>query len=200
MVFEQSRPKWTFIFIGICVILFFIDNFLYSLNDFAFAPVFAFQRPWTFVTSIFLHADFDHILYNMIGLFFFGAYLESRIDRKLFLIVFFSAGILGNISYMAIGPTSTLPAVGASGSVSGLMGALTILYPTLIIYYGFAPMPILFASIIWLLTNLLGIISPVESNIGYEAHLAGLAIGVIVGLYLRLQSKRKKQIYYAYYE
>ena len=161
------------------------------LDYFAFYPTKALEQPWTFITAIFLHAPTDpsHLMFNMIALFFFGIYLESRVKPKQFLAIFFAAGILGNIAYLAISPFGKLPAVGASGAVYGIMGMLTALYPGLTVYYfGMVPMPMIFAAITWFLMEFAGLFSP--DFIAHEAHLAGLIIGVLYGIYVKRQGKK----------
>ncbi|MEK7829547.1 MAG: rhomboid family intramembrane serine protease, partial [Acidobacteriota bacterium] len=81
---------------------------------------------WMFVTPIFLHADFSHLFFNMIALFFFGLSLESRVGRNNFLLIFFLSGIVGSFFYMFTADNPYIPALGASGSVFGLIGALSL--------------------------------------------------------------------------
>jgi hypothetical protein len=198
-------PKWTFILIGICIMLSIlgaisplIQNIL---QDLSFVPAHAFQKPWTFVTSIFLHGDifpigeggevhkdFTHLIWNMFALFLFGIFLEPRIGRRRFLIIFFSAGILGNFAYLITSFNSTIPAVGASGAIFGILGSLAVLYPTLIVWIGFAPMPMIVAALIWTVTSILGLFVP--GSIAHEAHLAGLIAGALYGIYLRKKARK----------
>lgn len=86
--------KWTFIFIIACMAVFILQIIgIVTDADLAFTPALALEKPWTFVTSIFLHADFMHILINMLVLFFLGVALESRIGSTHFLILFLLSGI-----------------------------------------------------------------------------------------------------------
>lgn len=189
---ERSRPKWTFIFIAICVLTFFLEFIIPSFSYFSFVPAYALSRPWTFVTSIFLHAGFEHLFFNMFALFMFGVYLESILTDKQFLLTFFSAGILGNVAYMLTSPFGTIPAVGASGAIYGIMGLLAILRPSLIVYVGYMPMPMIVAAGFWTILNVLGMFVP--GNIAHESHLSGLFIGIIYGIYLRRKRKHKKSL------
>lgn len=188
-----KRPKWTFTFIAFCTVIFFFEIVFPVWPLFAFTPAYAFAQPWTFITSIFLHASFDHLLFNMLALFIFGLYLESRISEKQFLFIFFLAGILGNLAYWMTAPLGTIPAVGASGAIYGVMGMLAIMYPGLVVYFfGFAPMPMIFAAAIWFLMEFTGMFTP--SNIAHQAHLAGLIIGAAYGMYVRKQ--RNKLVFF----
>lgn len=188
---RRRKPRWTMIFISVCVVVFFLERFL-PLEQFAFTPAIAFNQPWTFITSIFLHADIAHLFFNMFALFMFGLYLETRVTTKQYLFIFFVAGILGNVAYWLTAPLGTIPAVGASGAVYGVMGMLAILYPGLIVYIGYAPMPMIFAAVIWFLMEFTGMFTP--SNIAHQAHLAGLVVGALYGLYVRRQ--RKKLVFF----
>jgi hypothetical protein len=189
--YPTTKPNWTFILIAANVLVFIIGFFTPVLDSFAFVPALAFQKPWTFITSIFLHADFMHIFANMFALFIFGMQLESRIGYKNFLIIFFLAGIVGNIGYMLTAPSSLTPGVGASGAINGVVGTLVILMPFLMFYvYGLIPMPLILLSIMWALIDFFGLFAP--SGIAHGAHLGGLFVGLIFGFYLKYSSKKLK--------
>jgi hypothetical protein len=194
---KQSGPPTTFILIAACVAVFVLQILLYPVIDiyFGFIPKYATARPWTFVTAIFLHGGFSHLFVNMFVLFMFGIFLENRIGRNIYLLIFFLAGIVGNISYMLITPNSTTIGLGASGAIYGLMGALVVLLPFMVVYiWGLVPMPLLFVAVLWALGDIFGLFTPAD-NIGHEAHLAGLVIGLLFGFYLRQQAKRKYKQY-----
>lgn len=182
------KPRWTFTFIALCTAIFLFEFFVPIWPWFAFTPVKAFEQPWTFITSIFLHADIMHLFFNMFALFIFGLYLEARTTTKQFLFIFFLAGIFGNIAYWLTAPLGTIPAVGASGAIYGIMGMLATLYPGLIVYVGYVPMPMIFAAVLWFVMEFTGMFVP--SNIAHQAHLAGLVIGAAYGLYIRKQRSK----------
>lgn len=187
-----KKPRWTITFIALCTAIFFFDLIFQIWPAFAFTPALAFSQPWTFITSIFLHAGFDHLFFNMFALFIFGLYLESRVSTKQYLFIFFLAGFFGNVAYYLTAPLGVIPAVGASGAIYGVMGMLAVLYPGLIVYIGFAPMPMIFAAAIWFLMEFTGMFVP--SNIAHQAHLAGLIVGAAYGLYVRKQ--RNKLVFF----
>ena len=154
-----------------------------------FIPALALKYPWMFVSSIFLHAGIDHIAVNMLVLFVFGSYLERTIGAKGFLLVFFLAGVIGNIGYMITATDPYTPALGASGAIYGVMGTLAILSPFLIVYLGFiVPVPMIIAMIGYAILDLVGFFTP--SDVAHAAHLAGLVVGIIYGFYLRSRVKR----------
>ncbi len=159
------------------------------MDDLMFTPADAYSKPWTFITSGFLHFDFRHLLFNMIALFFFGLYLESRVGRGHFLAAFFVAAVIGNVGYMVTAPNPFIPGLGASGAVYGVMGALAAIAPLAIVYVSFVPMPMVVAAAFWALSEFLGLFVP--GNIARGAHLGGLFFGIAYGIYLRSQVSRK---------
>lgn len=184
----RRRPFWTFVLITVCVVVFILEQFTLIEQYTYFVPAYAFSRPWTFITSIFLHADFSHLFFNMFALFIFGIYLEPRVNEKTYLSIFFLAGIVGNLGYMLTALGSTIPGLGASGAIYGIMGAVAVLEPYATVYLGFVPMPMIFAAFIWTITGFFGLFVP--GNIAHGSHLAGLFIGVVFGFYLRRQRRR----------
>lgn len=179
----------TFAFIAACSIVFVLEFFI-PIDSFSFIPAYALSRPWTLVTSIFLHANLEHLFFNMVALFMFGISLESRIRQRNFILIFFLAGVIGNLGYMVTAPTATTPAVGASGAIYGIMGALVVVAPTATVYLGYLPMPIIFAAFIWTLTEFLGLFVP--DPVAHGAHLAGLFMGIMFGFYIRMNLKYSK--------
>ncbi len=152
------------------------------------------DAPWTLVTSLFLHSPFDmfHIIFNMLWLFWFGTALVQLIGEGKFLILYFTGGIIGNLLFVAIEPNAL--AIGASGAVLTLGGALAVLRPKIKIILFPIPIPmdlwvyVLFGSVF------LGIIIPALSsfsNIGWQAHLGGLVTGLIAGYYFRRRERRR---------
>lgn len=157
-----------------------------------FTPATAFDMPWTFVTSIFMHADLSHLFFNMFALFIFGLFLESRVKPHTFLLIYFLAGIVGNLGYMVTASNSLVPGVGASGAIYGVLGVLGVIAPRASIYVMLLPIPVpMFVGVIvYALIEFLGFFAP--GNIARGAHLGGLAFGVLYGLWLRWQVKRRK--------
>jgi uncharacterized protein len=185
---ELRRPNLTLGLIILCSSIFLAGFFIPLDEEFAFRPALSFAMPWTYVTSIFLHASFEHLFFNMFALFVFGTYLETRVSPSKYLTVFFAAGILGNVAYLLTDPTSIIPGVGASGAIYGIMGMLAMLYPGLIVYVFYAPMPIIVAAGLWFILEFTGLFTP--SDIAHQAHLAGLLLGAAYGYYLRRRMQR----------
>jgi hypothetical protein len=183
----SDKPTITLSLLAINTFVFILELIYPIENYFSFVPAHALAEPWTFVTAMFLHADFTHLFFNMFALFMFGIYLENKIDKKTYLIIYFVSGIFGNIGYMLTAPDATIPGLGASGAIFGIMGTLAVLAPTAIIYLYGVPMPMLIAAFFWALTEFLGVFVP--SGIAHGAHLGGLFFGIFCGMYLRSRVK-----------
>src|SRR5690349_13916700 len=84
---------------------------------------------YPFITAIFLHGGFLHILSNMWFLWIFGDDVEARLGKIAFLLLYFLAGIIGNLVQYLLMPGSTIPMLGASGAIAGILGAYFILFP-----------------------------------------------------------------------
>ncbi|MFH1107128.1 MAG: rhomboid family intramembrane serine protease [Candidatus Micrarchaeota archaeon] len=139
-------------------------------------PKNALFMPWQFVTSMFMHAGLFHLFFNMFALLIFGPLLEQRIGGRQFLILYFLAGLAGGVLYILTG--GTVPALGASGAIFGILGAMAALEPNMIIFVGFIPMPMWLAGIFWLFTEIVSGVAAV-TNIANFAHVGGLAIGYV---------------------
>jgi membrane associated rhomboid family serine protease len=147
-------------------------------------PAGVLSRPWTIVTSMFLHASFWHIFANMLTLFFFGTYLSRLVGNKKFLLVYFGGGILGNILFMLLASPFSI-AVGASGAIFALAGALVLMRPKLPVIIFPIPLPIpLWVAVIggFLILSFLPLIA-------WQAHLGGLVFGLIAGYIFRRRER-----------
>jgi membrane associated rhomboid family serine protease len=85
--------------------------------------------PLTLVTSQFLHGGWLHLISNMWTLFIFGDNVEDRMGSIRFLVFYLLSGIVANLMQAVVFPGSTIPAVGASGAIAGVLGAYLLLYP-----------------------------------------------------------------------
>jgi membrane associated rhomboid family serine protease len=158
----------------------FIDLFGVSMSE-------VFSKPWTVLTAMFIHSPFRpfnplgsmmHLFGNMLTLYFFGNYLIRLVGEKKFLFVYFVGGLLGNVAFLLLAPPFST-AIGASGAVFAVGGALTVLRPklpvTLLLFFIPVTIPLWLAVIGGFL-----IISP---GIAWQAHLGGLVLGLAAGYY-----------------
>jgi membrane associated rhomboid family serine protease len=162
------------------IVTLIVPDLRYTLG---LSPYLIGSRPWTMITNMFIHASIWHFFTNMITLYFFGSYLVRLAGNRNFLIIYFLAGLLGNAVYLWLGPTYSI-AIGASGAVFGVAGALTVLRPKLTVFIIPIPVPIpLWVAVLggFALLSIPGF----SGNIAWQAHLGGLVLGLIAGLILR---------------
>ena len=151
-------------------------------------PANFFARPWTLVTNLFIHGGIWHILANMLTFYFFGSYLSRLIGTRNFLLVYFGGGILGNILYLLLAPSPFSIAVGASGAVFALGGALAVMRPRLRVFIFPIPAPLpLWVAVIGGFI-ILSILSPFL-QIAWQAHLGGLVLGLVAGYIFRRRER-----------
>lgn len=173
------NPIWIIIAINLLMLVTtIISPKLISLLG--LVPAIFLSRPWTIVTNLFIHGGLWHLLANMLTLYFFGRYLSRLIGNNKLLIVYFAGGILGNILYILLGEPLSV-AVGASGSIFALAGALTMMRPKLSVLVFPIPVPLpLWVAVIggFLILSFLPFVA-------WQAHLGGLIIGLIAGYIFR---------------
>jgi len=179
----RLTPVW---FLIILNFLLFIATAIFPklILLFGLQPAGFLLRPWTIVTNLFIHGGFWHIFANMITLYFFGTYLTRLVGGNRFLITYFGGGILGNILFILLGQPFAI-AVGASGAVFALGGALAIMRPNLRVFVFPIPAPIpLWAAVIGGF-----IILSFVPSIAWQAHLGGLVFGLIAGYFFRKRER-----------
>ncbi len=161
------------------------------LQQFGVVP--AFFAPPTLVTSMFLHGGWMHVIGNMWFLWIFGDNVEDRMGHVRFVIFYLLCGFVAAFGQMAIDPESTLPTIGASGAIAGVMGAYFVLYPQsrvltlipLIIFWEIVELPAIFLLGFWFLMQLFsaGAIATTAHNAGggvaFMAHVAGFVAGLV---------------------
>jgi membrane associated rhomboid family serine protease len=192
MAYRGSRPTAVWIIIGVNLLLFIATlingNIILLLG---LQPISFLARPWTIVTNLFIHGGVWHIFANMITLYFFGSFLCRLIGVKKFLLVYFAGGILGNIVFILLPPSPFSIAIGASGAVFALGGALAVMMPKLRVFVFPIPAPIpLWIAVIGGFI-ILSIFSPLL-GIAWQAHLGGLVLGLVAGYIFR----RRVRYYY----
>jgi membrane associated rhomboid family serine protease len=147
---------------------------------------------YTPLTSMYTHASFMHLFVNIIVLVLMGIVLEQRIGTRPFIVLFLLAGLAGTLLFAALNwGDSYVYVVGASGAISGILGGFARLYPSdRIMILLLPPMPAWIAVIVFFVLQI--ILIPVSSGIAYEAHIGGLAAGVVLApLVLKLPLTRK---------
>ncbi len=153
----------------------------------AFVPALALQRPWTIVTYMFAHGGFMHLLFNMIGLFFFGSPLEQRLGSRDFLIFWLVCGLGGAALSFAF--AFHAPIIGASAGVYGVLLAFALFWPDMPIYiWGILPVKAKWLVGFMFAISLMNAFGGAQDGVAHFAHLGGLAAGF---LYLRFAGHRR---------
>ena len=142
------------------------------------------SRPWTIVTSIFIHYGLWHFCANMFTLYFFGRYFSRLVGDSKFLIVYFGGGVFGNILYILLGEPLSV-AVGASGAIFALGGALAVMRPKLKVFVFPIPVPLP----LWIAVIGGFVIFSFLPFVAWQAHLGGLIIGLIAGYIFRRKER-----------
>lgn len=134
---NRKKPIVTYTLIAICVAIFLIDQFtgrtLFGEFNMGYLSIYGMKineaisqgQVWRLITSVFLHADVQHVGFNMLALFFWGKNVEALYGRKNYLYIFLLAGLLGSFGSYAFSGANGL---GASGAVYGILGAMFYIY------------------------------------------------------------------------
>ena len=145
----------------------------------------------TILTAMFMHAGWMHIIGNMVFLWAFGPEIEEAMGRLRYLIFYLASGLAASLAQVAAMPSSTVPNLGASGAIAGVMGAFLITYPrdqirTLVLFGWFARITFIPAALLiglWFVIQLfseVGAVANVQSGgVAYMAHVGGFVFGAI---------------------
>jgi membrane associated rhomboid family serine protease len=180
---------WVKRLIAANVIVYFLEQTVRGIVPMlAFTPRLALSMPWTIVTYMFVHDQYGitHILFNMLGLYFFGPRVEERLGAKRFLTLYFISGIAGALASFVFAYNSSV--VGASGALFGVMVAFAMFWPDAqILFMFFLPVPARVAVIIMTVMSLWSGIQGSRGGVADFAHLGGFAGGF---LYLKWLERR----------
>ncbi len=159
------------------------------------------REPLTLFSSMFVHAGWTHIAFNMLFLWIFGDNVEDRLGHRRYLLFYFFCGLMASGVQAFFTLDNVVPNVGASGAIAGIMGAYLILYPkarvqVIILPLFFLPLvvPAVALMLIWFLTQLLFGLSEIGqtttgSGVAWWAHIGGFAAGALVMLVTRLRRR-----------
>jgi len=174
---------------GIMILIFVLQLLFngFGFTEFLVLNQESWTQPWRFLTAVFLHGGIAHLLYNLFALALFGSILEKLIGGKRFIRVFFISGILANLISVNFYSSS----LGASGAIFGIIGALVIVRPWMIVWAFGLPMPMIVAGAVWAVGDVIGIFIP--DNIGNIAHLSGMFFGLVLGALYRQMGRRRKK-------
>jgi len=163
-------------------------------------------RYFPIFTSLFLHGGWVHLLGNMLYLWVFADNVEDRLGHFRFLIFYLLCGFGASLAHIFANPASSVPSIGASGAIAGVLGAYFVLYPnsrviTLVPVFFFLQMIELPAFIflgIWFLMQFfngvltLGLATAQAGGIAWWAHIGGFVSGIFFLLLLKGKKRRKR--------
>jgi membrane associated rhomboid family serine protease len=193
-----TAPVVTTLLIVACAFVFFYELSLdeysrdYFINLYGVVP--AHLRPVTLLTSLFIHGGWSHIIGNMLFLWAFGKSLEDALGHTKFLGFYLISGVAAGITHVVFNLNTTLPTVGASGAIAGVMGAYLVKFPRarihtlifLIFFVTMADIPAAFILVYWFITQLFseyGSITQTQvgsGGVAYAAHIGGFVTGMIL--------------------
>ncbi len=213
---SRTRPYVTYALVSACVMVFVYQlmselsspaaerDLLYTFGMIP-AAVLRGQHLWTLLTSMFLHGGFFHLAGNMLFLWIFGDNVEDVFGHFGYLGMYVLSGVAGSLLHILVAPGSTVPTIGASGAISGVMGAYFVLYPgarvlTLVpifFFIRFVYLPAFLLLGFWLLLQLLYGCSSVggRTGVAYFAHIGGFVVGLLLALLVR-NRRRRRPVWY----
>ena len=199
---KDDNPARNFPFLTLGFILLNIAIFLYGVNlpihpsalyaDYALIPMQLLNSPFTtyptVYTSMFLHAGISHLGGNMLYLWIFGNNIEDVLGKFRFVFFYFVCGTLATFGHIATDLDSKIPMVGASGAISGILGAYLILFPfakiRTFIFLGFfwtiARVPAILLLLFWVGLQIWNSASSEAGGTAWFAHIGGFVAGVLL--------------------
>ncbi|MDP2871785.1 MAG: rhomboid family intramembrane serine protease [Bacillota bacterium] len=154
----------------------------------------------TLVTGMFIHGNLIHLLGNMLYLWVFGDNVEDRLGRGRFVVFYILTGALATLSHIVSAPASTVPLIGASGAIAGVLGAYFVSFPgsrilalvPLFFFLHLTEVPAILFLLFWFVLQLISGVSALAPGavdvVAWWAHIGGFAAGVIL---VRLMAPRR---------
>ncbi len=153
----------------------------------------------TLLTSMFVHAGFVHIIFNMIFLLVFGDNVEDRLGHGRYLLFYIAAGLGASFAQVMVDPTSQIPSVGASGAIAGVLSGYVLLFPRgmvrVLVFLGLftsiARFPALLFIGFWFLIQFFngivsfGVTTAETGGVAYWAHIGGFVAGLVLAPILK---------------
>lgn len=194
-----------------------IENFVYT---YGFIPArFLYEFPetvYTILTAMFIHGGFLHFLGNMWFLYIFGDNVEDRFGHFKYLIIYLICGVAATFLQFILNPSSRIPMIGASGAISGVLGAYFIFYPSAgvltLMLFGFFSRIVVIPAVIFLgLWFIFQFLSGTQSlalqvaigrevgGVAYWAHIGGFLCGLFFALVSKNKRRRRVRTYWRYY-
>ena len=174
----------TGILVAINIAVFCLTEFLFPRLTYTLAlvpsSIYYGHSWWQFVTYMFVHSGYSHILFNMLSLYIFGRAVEHRVGSKEFLLYYLLTGTLcGVASYIVYYIANTnVVLLGASGAIYALLILFSALYPRAVVYvFGIIPVPAPLLIVLYFVIELMGSITSYD-GVAHMTHLFGLLFGL----------------------
>src|SRR5712672_4641353 len=161
-----------------------------------------------FVTMMFLHGGWLHLIFNMWTLWLFGPTIEDRLGHGRYLAFYLVCGLAASVTHVMLNPTSIVPALGASGAIAGILGCYMRLFPLARVV---VVVPILFIPLffevyafvfigLWFLLQIFQLMAELlqpssSGGVAWGAHVGGFIAGFILGPLL-VRSEQRYRVYY----
>ncbi|HEV8052720.1 MAG TPA: rhomboid family intramembrane serine protease [Parachlamydiaceae bacterium] len=201
---RKSFPVVTYALIAMNVLFFFLEmsGGEEFVKQWAFIPSRFLSNPSgdfvTIFTSMFMHAGIGHLLGNMLYLWIFGDNIEDRMGKIPYLIFYLVCGIAATFSQLAFNPQSSIPNVGASGAIAGVLGAYILLFPggkvKTMLGMQMVQIPALIVIGLWFVLQFVSGVGSAastqgdEGGVAYMAHIGGFIAGLIITYFYRKTS------------
>ena len=195
---RPSLLTWGLIVINFGVYFYLAQNPVMDENAIARysvipADITAGRHLGTLITSMFLHANLLHVAGNMLFLWIFGNNVEDRLGEVKFVIIYFASGIAGSLLQVFITPNSTIPMLGASGAISGILAAYVLYFPrarvlTFVVPFFVFTLPAFLFIGYWIGLQALNAflnLGAVGGGVAFFAHVGGFATGLTLAILLR---------------
>ena len=147
----------------------------------------------TLFTSMFMHGGWLHLAGNMLFLWVFGDNVEHRVGHGLFLAFYLLVGLVATVAHILVDVDSVIPTLGASGAISGVLGAYFVMFPTnrvmVFLLRGVVPVPAIVAIGMWAVLQVVagvGDLSGEAGGVAYAAHIGGFLAGAAAGIAFRM--------------
>jgi membrane associated rhomboid family serine protease len=155
---------------------------------------------FNFLSSMFMHGGIQHIFGNMLFLWIFGDNIENMIGHARYAIFYIICGIAAALAQVVLGPSSIIPMLGASGAISGVLGAYMLLFPTrtvrALLFNVFTTVPAYVALGIWIVYQIVvGYLTPSDTGgVAYAAHIGGFIAGLVLIKVFAIGTQQAKNI------
>jgi len=193
---RSGQPVMTYALMALCVVVFILQEIpgvgSHITNALLYAGAYSYPtgtfsnvsfEPWRLLTSVFAHGGILHIALNMYTLWVFGQILEPMIGRWRYLTLFLISGVAGSVGMLVLAPFTG--AVGASGAIFGMFGALVVIQRKL-------GGPIRQLIVLIVINLAIGVVPIFGAHIAWQAHVGGLVGGLLAGLVLTETRKRSQ--------